>query len=269
VCGRYTSTSSPARLAETFHVDELRVVELPIRWNVAPTQPVYAVAESVGPAGPLGSPGPARHRLLGAFRWGLVPPWARDPSVGGRMINARAEGIDRRGAFKEALARRRCLVPADAFYEWKATASPRPGKQPYAFARVDTEPMAFAGVWESWRDRARPEDPPLRTCAIITTAANEVVAPVHHRMPVILAPGDWDEWLDPGAHDVARAKALLVPSPGAELRSWPVSHLVNHAAHEGAELLEPVEQPEPGDRAGSGQGDRLPGLEDGAVAEGV
>src|SRR5260221_9737852 len=107
VCGRYTSTTPAARLAETFGVDEVRVEELPIRFNVAPTQLVYAVAESSGPA---------RRRLLGAFRWGLVPPWARDPSVGRRMINARAEGIQRRGAFKEALARRRCIIPADVFY---------------------------------------------------------------------------------------------------------------------------------------------------------
>jgi putative SOS response-associated peptidase YedK len=255
VCGRYTSTTPASRLAETFHVDEVRVSELPIRFNVAPTQPVYAVAES---------PGRDRRRLLGAFRWGLVPPWARDPSVGGRMINARAEGIERRGAYKEALARRRCIIPADAFYEWQGSPAGGGRKQPYAFARADGEPMAFAGVWESWHDRSRPDDPPLRTCAIITTAANEVVAPVHHRMPAILAGDAWDRWLDPGGVDPSGVMGLLVPFPAADLRAWPVGTRVNHAAHEGADLLAPA-----GPVGRSGEGDRLPGLEDGAVAEGL
>ena len=137
---------------------------------MAPTQPVYAVAEARGE-----NP----RRLLGTFRWGLVPSWARDPSIGSRMINARAEGIATKRAYQDALARRRCIIPADAFYEWR-------DKRPYAFARKDGDPMAFAGLWEVWRDPDRPDGEPLRTCVIITTEANEVVAPIHHRMPVVL-----------------------------------------------------------------------------------
>jgi putative SOS response-associated peptidase YedK len=250
MCGRYTSTTPASRLAETFHVDEVRVEELPIRYNVAPTQPVYAVAESSGPVG---------QRLLGALRWGLVPPWAADPGVGARMINARAEGIDRRSAFREALARRRCIIPADAFYEWERPAAGRP--RPWAFARADGRPMAFAGLWESWRGAgaSRPGEA-LRTCTIVTAAANEVVAPVHPRMPVILSPDAWDAWLDPSARDVTAAMALLVPPPADGLRAWTVSSLVNHAANEGPELLEP----ETGRRS---EPDRLPGLDDGGIAE--
>lgn len=215
--------------------------QLPIRFNVAPTQPVYAVAESRGE-----NP----RRILGHLRWGLVPPWAKDPTVGSRMINARAEGIATRSAFQQALARRRCIIPADAFYEWR-------DKRPFAFARRDGRPLAFAGLWEVWHDRDAPRGEPLRTCTIITTAANAVLAPVHDRMPVILAPEAWSAWLDPTNQDVVAVQRLLVPCPEGDLEAWPVSTRVNNAANEGPDIIQRSEL------------DRLPGFDDGPVTEGI
>jgi len=237
MCGRYTSTSSPARLAEAFHVDEVTAEQLPIRFNVAPTQPVYAVAESRRENG---------RRLLGTFRWGLVPSWAKDPRVGAKMINARSEGLAGRTAYKKAFARRRCIVPADAFYEWQVLSGVADGpgqsrgrKQPYVFRRRDGEPLAFAGIWEMWRSRTQPDSEPLRTCAIITTRANAVVEPIHSRMPAILAAGAWDAWLDRGNDDLEMLQALLVPAPSQDLEAWAVSARVNKSENEGPELIEP------------------------------
>jgi putative SOS response-associated peptidase YedK len=235
MCGRYTSTSTLADLAAVFEVDEVRTEPLPARYNVAPTLDVYAVAvrgrqdREKGP-----------RRALGTFRWGLVPPWAKDPSVGSRMINARAETVAARPAYRSALGRRRCLIPADAFYEWQR----RPGgaKHAYAIRRRDGQPMAFAGLWEVWRDPSRAGGQALRSCAIVTTAANEVLAPIHDRMPVILEPADWDTWLDP-AHDAATVRKLLVPAPAGFLESYPVSSLVNNVRNDGPQLLDPIPAP--------------------------
>ena len=221
-------------LAKIFAVEEVRTEPLPPRYNVAPTLPVYAVAVR------------RDHRALGTFKWGLVPSWAKDPSVGNRMINARAEGIDSKPAFRSALARRRCLIPADAFYEWQRRSGPdgRPaGKLPYAIRRLDGQPMAFAGLWEVWRDPENPEGDPLRTCVIVTTAANDLMAPIHDRMPVVLDPGDWDQWLDPSV-EASRAQKLLVPAPPEWFEVFPVSSRVNNVANDGPELLDPVPPPE-------------------------
>jgi putative SOS response-associated peptidase YedK len=211
-------------LAETFHVDDVKAEQLPIRFNVAPTQPVYAVAESRRENG---------RRQLGTFRWGLVPSWAKDVRIGSKMINARAEGIATKSAYQKALSRRRCIIPADAFYEWR-------NKQPYVISRTDGGPLAFAGLWELWRSPDDPNGALLRTCAIITTAANADVEPIHGRMPVMLAPDTWDEWLDPANEDVGTLVRLLVPAPVGELHSWPVSTRVNKADNEGADLVAPV-----------------------------
>ena len=221
-------------LAKIFAVEEVRTEPLPPRYNVAPTLPVYAVAIR------------RDHRALGTFKWGLVPSWAKDPSVGNRMINARAEGIDTKPAYRSALARRRCLIPADAFYEWQRRTGPdgRPaGKLPYAIRRRDGQPMAFAGLWEVWRDPENPEADPLRTCVIVTTAANDLMAPIHDRMPVVLDPGDWDQWLDP-AVEASRAQKLLVPAPPEWFEVFPVSSRVNKVTNDGPELLDPVPPPE-------------------------
>jgi putative SOS response-associated peptidase YedK len=233
VCGRYASTRPPAELAEQFHVAEIKAEPLEPNWNVAPTEPVYAVAESRGV------------RQLGVFRWGLVPSWASSPAVGARMINARAETVATKPAYRQALARRRCIVPADAFYEWAVVGEPeagsrRPRKQPYAIARRDGAPLAFAGLWEVWHDRDDPQSQPLRSCVIITTAANEVLRPVHDRMPVVLAPEVWDRWLDRDNEDVGDLSRLLVPAPDEQFVLWPVGTDVNHAVANGAHLLVPL-----------------------------
>lgn len=230
MCGRFTSTSSIEDLASCFAVDEVRTDPLPARWNIAPTDPVVAVATR---------PGPDRRRALGVFRWGLVPPWAEHPSVGSRMINARAESVATKPAFRAALARRRCIIPADAFYEW-SSAPGEGGKQPWAVRLASGAPMAFAGLWEVWRDPADPEAGLLRTCAIVTTSANGALAPLHDRMPVVLDPSAWDTWLDPALDDPAELEALLVPAPSERFTTHPVSSLVNSVRRDGPELLEPA-----------------------------
>jgi putative SOS response-associated peptidase YedK len=209
---------------------------------VAPTVPVYAVAVSKR------GTGDRSHRTLGTFRWGLVPSWARDPAVGNRMINARSEGITAKPAYRAAVARRRCLIPADAFYEWQRRTGPdgRPaGKLPYAVRRRDGQPMALAGLWEVWRPDDRPGTEPLRTCAIITTAANEVMGPIHDRMPVVLEVGDWAAWLDPGT-DMAVIGDLMAPAAAGILEAFPVSTRVNRVANDGPELLDPLPPPPSG-----------------------
>lgn len=244
MCGRYTSTSTVADLADVFEVEDVRAEDLPARYNVAPTRPVYAVALSKRGAG-TDDGDKAPHRTLGTFRWGLVPSWAKDPAVGNRMINARAEGITGKPAYRAAVARRRCLIPADAFYEWQRRTGPdgKPaGKLPYAVRRRDGRPMALAGVWEVWRPKDDPDADPLRTCAIITTAANELMAPIHDRMPVILEPGSWSAWLDPET-DMSVVEALMVPAPAGVLEAFPVSTRVNKVTNDGPELLEPLPPP--------------------------
>jgi len=240
VCGRFTSTTPPAVLAERFGVEEVRIEEeFTPRWNVAPSLGVLAVAPSRS----------AGRRRLGTFRWGLVPSWAKDPSVGNRMINARAEGIATKAAFRKALARHRCIIPADAFYEWKRV-GPK-GRQPYAVSRRDGDPLALAGLWEMWHDPDDLDGPPLRSCTIVTTEANELLSPVHDRMPVVLPPGAWDTWLDPAVEDLNVVKGLLVPLPSSDLAMWPVRPLVNRVDHEGPELVEPLDEVPEAERQGA------------------
>lgn len=240
MCGRYTSTTPAEVLAGIFDATEIRVAagDAPApRYNVAPTQPVYAVATR------RARDGEGTRRQLGLFRWGLVPSWARQPSLRNHMINARAETVTQRPAYRNALTRRRCIMPADAFYEWQAWVDGRGRRHrlPYAIRRRDGAPMAFAGLWEVWWDPADPDGEPLRSCAIVTTEANDLVAPIHDRMPVILERAGWDVWLDRGVEDIDAVRRLLVPAPPRVLQMWPVSTRVNNVANEGPELLEPVE----------------------------
>ncbi len=211
-----------------FDAEEIKVDEpLPPRYNVAPTDPLYAVATGRPPAG----------RQLGLFRWGLVPSWAEDVSVGNRMINARAETVAVRAAYRDALVRRRCIIPADAFYEWQQ-------RRPFAVRQRDGKPMAFAGLWEVWRGPSQDsEESVVRSCVIITTAANSLLAPIHNRMPVVLDPSAWDEWLDPDYRDVDGLQGLLVPAPPAQFELWPVSTRVNNVRNDGPELLERLDPP--------------------------
>jgi len=228
VCGRYVEVSSPALLAERFQVTEVRPKELEPSYNVAPRADVPVVAERHG------------ERVLDVVRWGLVPFWAKDPKIGDRMINARAESLLTSNAFKRPFERKRCIVPADGFYEWQKLEGKRT-KQPWFIRRRDGEPLAFAGLWESWHDPNAGEDaPPLRTCVIITTQPNELLAPIHDRMPVVLPESEWDTWLDVENHDVGALCKLLVPFPAGELEAWEVSTLVNKADNNGPELLDPA-----------------------------
>ena len=220
-------------MAAFFAAEEVKTEELPLRYNVAPSQQVYAIAERR-------RTDDQPHRQLGSFRWGLVPSWAKDPSIGNRMINARAETLSSRNAYKRALVRHRCIIPADAFYEWQIRElEGRRQKAPYAIRHRDGSPLAFAGLWEVWHDA---EDQPLRTCVIITTEANRLLAPIHDRMPVVLPPDAWDEWLDPENQDVSRLQKLLVPAPAKEFEAYEISTLVNNVRHEGPDLIEPIEQ---------------------------
>lgn len=231
MCGRFVLATPPAALADHFAVDEVRGGTDGPDYNVTPRREVVVVAESGGT------------RVLDIVRWGLVPPWAKDVSVGDRMINARAETVATSNAYRRAFARRRCIVPADGFYEWKRIGGPpsRPRKQPWYFRRRDGAPLAFAGLWESWRDPAGGEDAPrLRTCTIITTAADAVVGAVHERMPALLADDAWDAWLDPENDDTVVLQTLLGPARDGMLEAWPVSRRVNTPASNDAELVVPV-----------------------------
>jgi putative SOS response-associated peptidase YedK len=229
MCGRYVSVSSPTILADRFGVDEVRITEKEPLYNVAPTLEVPVVATSRG------------KRVLDNVRWGLVPSWAKDLSIGSRQINARAESVTTKAAYKRAFVKRRAIVPADGFYEWEKFEGSKK-KQPWFIRRKDGEPLAFAGLWEIWHDPEVGEQAPrIRTFTIITTEANDLLQPIHDRMPVVLPESEWDRWLDPEFQDVDTLRQLLVPAPEADFEMWPVSNLVNKADNEGAELLEPVE----------------------------
>ena len=236
MCGRYVQASSPELLAERFGVDEVRIDDHQAHYNVAPRAEVPAVRQREG------------RTILSSLRWGLVPSWAKDPKVGDRQINARAESVAEKPAYRKAFEKRRCLIPADGFYEWKKQGQKR--KQPMFVHLRSGEPMAFAGLWEIWKDQqvAQSRDGGddegwLRTCAIVTTDANDLLAPIHDRMPGILPEPAWDVWLDPGA-DPEKLRRLLVPAPDDVIAVYPVSPLVSNAANDGPELVQPVE-PDP------------------------
>lgn len=212
-------------------MDEVRTEALDASWNVAPTDTVYAAAETRPHDGEPG------RRLLGTYRWGLVPSWAKDPSVGSRMINARAETLEKK--FGKAFERRRCLIPADGFYEWERRDDGT--KQPWFIHRADGAPMVFAGLWEVWWDPAAEEDAePLRSCTIVTTDANDLVRPLHDRMPVVLAPADWDLWLDREVTDPKALRGLLVPADPRALEMFEVSTRVNSVRNNDDELVLPL-----------------------------
>jgi putative SOS response-associated peptidase YedK len=211
-------------LAGLLKVDTVEAPELPISWNVAPTQPVYATVTTQD-----------RTSVLRALRWGLVPSWAKDPRIGARLINARSETVTQRPAFRTAIRAQRALLPVTGFYEWRRAG---PGslvaKQPFYFHRADGSPLVFAGLWDLWLDA---EGRPLCTCTIITTTANRTMAPVHHRMPVVLPPDVWDEWLRPEPLRPSRVSELLAPAPDDLLDAYPVSTAVNKAGNDGPELV--------------------------------
>ncbi|TCO65712.1 putative SOS response-associated peptidase YedK [Actinocrispum wychmicini] len=244
LCGRYASTKNPATLAAEF--DALDATEDAISgpdYNVAPTRNVVAVVQR-HPRDEAGEPDPTTtERSLRVMRWGLVPAWAKDAGIAAKMINARSESAATKPAFRTSMANRRCIMPADGWYEWQ-----RDGKvkQPFFTTRKDGASLAMAGLWTVWRDKQKPDSEPLVTCAVLTMPAVEQLAEIHDRMPVLLPPSAWNAWLDPDSTD---ASALIVPPSEeflAALELRPVSTAVNSVKNNDPSLLDPLrEQGEP------------------------
>lgn len=228
MCGRFVQERSIAELAELFEAEPIADLP-PARYNLAPSQPAAVVVER-----------PDGRRGVTAFEWEFIPAWSAGAGETRRPINARAEGLASSRLFREAFRRRRCLVPADAFFEWAHA----PGRRPHAIRRRDRRPLAFAGLWESWRDPGT--GIVRRTFAIVTTAANELVEPLHDRMPVALPPEAWSDWLDPDAAHPGLLGLLVRVQPADQLEAFPVRRLVNDVRNDGPGLLEPDDpDPEP------------------------
>jgi putative SOS response-associated peptidase YedK len=220
MCGRFTlRTPTPVLMR---HSELESMPELPLRYNIAPTQPVAAVRPD------------ASGREFAELRWGLVPSWAKDVKMGARMINARAESVAEKPAFRSAFRRRRCIVMADGYYEWQATNGK---KQPYYIRLASDEPIGFAGLWEHW---VGPGGASVESCTLVTTDANEFTRPIHDRMPVILSPVDYELWLDRKVEDQARLEPLLAPST-LPMRADRVSTFVNKPMNDAKECIEPLE----------------------------
>ena len=243
MCGRFVSARKRLELLEEFSIERDRVPEGPDPepepdYNVAPTRRVFAVME------PPARDDDPQARELRVIRWGLVPFWAKDPSGGGKLINARAETVAVKPAFRRAFAKRRCILPADGYYEWQAvTEEGKQRKQPYYIYRKDGGALAFAGIYELWRDEALPADHErawLWTAAIITTQATDDVGQIHDRMPMVIAPQAWADWLDPGTRDLGQLQATMLPAMDGSLTSHPVSMAVNSVRNNGPELIKPL-----------------------------
>lgn len=222
MCGRIILSSAPHVLAEKFYLD--MVPDLLPRYNIAPTTDIPAVVPNPKTTG----------NLIRMFRWGLVPPWSPGPEVGAKMINARSETVLEKPSFREAFAKRRCLIPVDGFYEWQKRDKV---KQPFLFQRKDLSVFALAGLWEQWE---YPGGHKLDTCSILTTAANSTMRPIHHRMPVILPEKDWKVWLELNEEKASTLTGLLKPCAAELLLAHPVSTRVNKPVNDDPSCLEPV-----------------------------
>ncbi|HEX9839479.1 MAG TPA: SOS response-associated peptidase [Anaerolineales bacterium] len=222
MCGRFTLTVDPAELQEQFENYTFPPQFAP-RFNIAPTQPVLAIPNDGENAADF-------------FVWGLIPMWAKDPSIGSRLINARGETLAEKPAFRGSLKYKRCLILADGFYEWK-TAGTRKPKTPYFIHMNDRKPFAFAGSWDSWNS---PDGSLVRSCTIITTEPNELVSIIHNRMPVILHPRDYAKWLDTSPQTPDQLKPLIKPFPAEEMTAYPVATLVNKTENDTPQLVVPI-----------------------------
>jgi putative SOS response-associated peptidase YedK len=221
MCGRYTLSTPVDKLAEEFGLAG-PLPGLQSSYNIAPTQEVPAVVASNG------------GRRLEMLRWGLIPSWADDPEIGSRMINARSETVAEKPSFRRAFKERRCLIPADGFYEWRKENG---GKQPYHFRMKDGRPFAFAGLWESWD---RYGDGEIQSCTILTTGANDLVSDIHHRMPVILPHEDYELWLTSTIREPDQLLPLLAPYPADGMEAYPVSRRVNNPSNNEPGCVESV-----------------------------
>ncbi len=242
MCGRYASSRKPEDLIDEFDVAE-SLVDVPLAsdYNVAPTKEVYAVLER-----PPKSDRP-QQRQLRALTWGLVPSWAKDPGIGNRMINARMETVAEKPAYRKAFASRRCLLPADGYFEWYPTevldAKGKPRKQPFFIRPADGGVLAMAGLYEIWRDPDVAEGQPGSfrwTCTVITTDATDDLGHIHDRMPLMVAPQQWTDWLDPAPRPTTALLDLLEPAAPGRLTAYPVSSLVSNVRNNGPELIEPL-----------------------------
>ncbi|HEY2393172.1 MAG TPA: SOS response-associated peptidase [Candidatus Angelobacter sp.] len=225
MCGRYKLTAQEKWLSFLFNLSP-EDVDWAARWNVAPTQEVATIRQHARDP----------RRIFGLMRWGLIPSWAKDASIGPKAINAVSETAAEKPAFREPMRRQRCLIPADGFYEWKQSGGKV--RQPYKIEMADGRVFAFAGLWDSWKDPGGREHV---TCTILTTEANPLLKDIHHRMPVILKPEDYDLWLDPGVTNPAKVADLLKPFDGRQMRRHTVGQAVNHVANDGPECAEEIE----------------------------
>jgi putative SOS response-associated peptidase YedK len=244
MCGRYSSSRDPGDLISEFEIDQPFDQERALRpdYNVAPTKPIYAVVERqprddegkrIADAAPV--------RRLEVVSWGLVPSWAKDPSIGNKLINARMETVAEKPAFRRAFAARRCLLPADGFYEWYGER--KGGKQPYFIHPKDGGMLAMAGLYEIWRDSTRDPDDPrawLWTATVLTTTAQDDLGRIHDRAPLLVEPDRYAEWLDPRINDPDKLRELLVPAAPGRLDAYPVSRAVNDVRNNGPQLRDPI-----------------------------
>lgn len=225
MCGRFTLTQSIEELVEEFELPDHILEELKPRYNIAPTQTILAIRVDTE----------NQQRKMHPLHWGLVPSWAKDPSIGSRMINARAETLAEKPSFRSAYRSRRCLIPTDGFYEWKKTGSK---KQPYYIRMKDESVFAFAGLWENWNG---PDETVIDSCTIITTEPNALMADMHHRMPVILSRDQYDHWLNPDNCKPAELQPLLQPCAAEKMKAHPVSTYVNRATNDDSQCVKQLD----------------------------
>jgi putative SOS response-associated peptidase YedK len=245
MCGRYASSRKPDDLVEEFEIDRVAAAEpLAADYNVAPTKEVYAVLDRVPRDAPDDTPA---ERRLTTVVWGLIPSWAKDRAIGSRLINARVETLAEKPSFRRAFAKRRCLLPADGYFEWyetqQRTAKGKPVKQPFFITPKDGGVLAMAGLYEIWRDGSVPEDQPgafVWSATVITTTAEDSVGQIHDRMPMLVERSGYDAWLDAATTDSESLSRLLVPAAPGRLTAFPVSKEVNNVKNNGAQLVEPV-----------------------------
>jgi len=238
MCGRFALITPSTRVARYFEavLDDVAASEREPSWNVAPTDPVLGVSARADDTGQV-----VRH--LDAYRWGLIPSWAKDPSAGSRLFNARSESVSTKASFRTAFKSRRIIIPADGFYEWRTLH--KGSKQPHFFTRADDTPMALAGLSEWWRDRRIPNGPWIRSATILTTSAGQDMDGIHDRMPVILDPATFEIWLDPANEDTSELTALLRGAPAGTIRHHPVGQQVGNVRNNDASLIEAVEPAAP------------------------
>ena len=245
MCGRYASSRNPDDLIEEFEVERVTAPTLEADYNVAPTKDIYAVFDRVPRDAPKGAPA---ERRLASVTWGLVPSWAKDRSIGSRMINARVETLADKPAFKRALSVRRCLLPADGYYEWyptsQLTSRGKPVKQPYFITPSDGGVLAMAGLYEIWRNpEVADSDAPgafLWSATIITTTAEDALGHIHDRMPMLVERGAYDAWLDASVTKPDEVTRLLIPAAPGRLTAFPVSKAVNDHKNNGSDLVAPL-----------------------------